>query len=170
MEKIKAKIGIVIISIAITAISVVCFDMSQSESRALNFYNSALMNYKKQDYQAAMNQFGKVPTFSGLKSAALFREARCATQLKDNETAKRKYMHIISVHNKSSIAVLSLYNLGVLMFEEQNTNAEKYFKRILKKYPNSQYANPAQYYLARINLSKIYYTFFLSLGKEKKVC
>ena len=118
-------------------------DIAQAESRGLKFYNSALANYKKQSYQTAMVEFGKVPMFSGLKSAALFREARCATMLRDNETAKWKYKQVIFTHGKSSISVLSIYNLGVMLFEEQNSSAEKYFKRIVKKYPTSQYAAPS---------------------------
>jgi len=154
MEKIKKKAGIALLIFFVISVIAIWVDIAQSESRGLKFYNLALADYKKQSYQSAMAEFGKVPMFSGLKSAALFREARCATMLRDTETAKWKYKQVIFTHGKSSISVLSIYNLGVMLFEEQNPSAEKHFKRIVKKYPTSQYAASSQYYLALINLQK----------------
>lgn len=136
------------------SISILTIDLMQSESNGLKHYSKAIGFYKKQDYQNAQIEFARVPMLAGVKSAALFREARCATMLKNNEIAKRKYKKIISANKNSSIAVLSMYNLGVLLFEEQNISAEKYFKAIIKKYPSSQYAAPSQYYLGQIFLMK----------------
>lgn len=155
MKKMKTRAGIVLILLALITGSVMLFDFAQSESRGLNFYNMALTDYKKQSYQSAIKQFAKVPMFSALKSAAVFREARCATLLHDNETAKKKYKYITTLHANSSIAALSLYNLGVMFYEEQDVRAEQYFKKILKTYSESQYANPARYYLAQIDLLKL---------------
>lgn len=154
MKKMKVKAGFILLFLTVVAMGCLFFDMSQSESRGWNSYNSALMKYKKQAYSDAMADFSRVPLFSTLKSAAVFREARCATLLKDNESAKKKYKYIISAYSNSSISVLSLYNLGVLLYEEQDVSAEKCFNKILKKYPLSQYANPAQYYLGQIKLLK----------------
>ena len=106
MKKMKTRAGIVLILLALITGSVMLFDFAQSESRGLNFYNMALTDYKKQSYQSAIKQFAKVPMFSALKSAAVFREARCATLLHDNETAKKKYKYITTLHANSSIAAL----------------------------------------------------------------
>lgn len=154
MKKIKNLFGIFLLLICAISIAILTLDTMQSESNGLKHYNNALTLYKKQDYSNAIIEFSRVPLLAGLKSAALFREARCATMMKNNDLAIRRYKKIISAHKKSSIAVLSMYNLGVLMFEDGNLNAEKYFKAIVKKYPTSQYAAPSQYYLAQIYLKK----------------
>ena len=155
MKKIKTRAGIVFILLVLIAGVSFVLDFTQSESRGLKFYNLALTDYKKQSYADSMKLFAKVPNASALKVAAIFREARCATLLKDNEVAKRKYRYITKFYSNSSISALSLYNLGVLLYEEQDVRAESCFKTILKKYSESQYANSAQYYLAQINLMKV---------------
>ncbi len=154
MEKIKSKALYVLVFILCAALAVFIIDISRSESLGFKNYSIALDAYKKKNYTEAAEHFAKVPLFSSVKSAALFREARCFTLLNNNENAKKKYNLIFLLHPRSSIAVLSLYNAGVLNFEEQNIKAEKYFKKIVKKYPSSQYAAPAQFYLAQINLQK----------------
>ena len=154
MEKINSKVLYVIVFVFFAILTILIIDITRAESLGFKQYSTALAEYKKQNYQAAQEHFAKVPVFSSIKSAALFREARCFTLLKDNDNAKKKYNKIFMFHPRSSIAVLSLYNAGVLNFEEQNISAEKYFKKIVKKYPGSQYATPSQYYLAQINLLK----------------
>lgn len=154
MEKIKNKALFVLVFIICAALTVLIIDIARSESLGFKNYSAALAEYKQKNYTAAQEHFAKVPLFSSVKSAALFREARCFTLLKDNENAKKQYNKIFLLHPRSSIAVLSLYNAGVLNFEEQNIGAEKYFKKIIKKYPASQYAAPSLYYLAQINLLK----------------
>ncbi len=154
MEKINSKVLYVIVFVFFAILTILIIDITRAESLGFKQYSTALAEYKKQNYQAAQEHFAKVPVFSSIKSAALFREARCFTLLKDNDNAKKKYNKIFMFHPRSSIAVLSLYNAGVLNFEEQNISAEKYFKKIVKKYPGSQYAAPSQYYLAQINLLK----------------
>lgn len=154
MEKINSKVLYVIVFVFFAILTILIIDITRAESLGFKQYSTALAEYKKQNYQAAQEHFAKVPVFSSIKSAALFREARCFTLLKDNDNAKKKYNKIFMFHQRSSIAVLSLYNAGVLNFEEQNISAEKYFKKIVKKYPGSQYAGPSQYYLAQINLLK----------------
>ena len=154
MEKIKNKALFILVFILCAVITVFIIDIARSESIGFKNYSTALDAYKKKDYTKAQESFAKVPLFSSVKSAALFREARCYTLLKDNENAKKKYNLIFLLHPRSSISVLSLYNTGVLDYESQNLRAEKYFKKIIKKYPASQYAAPSQYYLAQINLLK----------------
>ena len=154
MEKIKNKALFILVFILCAVITVFIIDIARSESIGFKNYSTALDAYKKKDYTKAQESFAKVPLFSSVKSAALFREARCYTLLKDSENAKKKYNLIFLLHPRSSIAVLSLYNTGVLDYESQNLQAEKYFKKIIKKYPASQYAAPSQYYLAQINLLK----------------
>ena len=154
MNKLKKIFGVLLIVLVLIAGTFLFIDVAQSESNSIKHYSAAISEYKKQHYEEAAKEFARVPIFSSIKSAARFREARCATLMGNNETAIRKYKKIISAHKKSSIAVLSMYNLGVMLYEQQDFSAEKYFKTIVKKYPDSQYANPSQYYLAQISLKK----------------
>lgn len=54
---------------------------------------------------------------------------------------------------KSSIAPISEYNMANLMFEIQDKGAKKHFKKIIKKYPTSDYAVASNYYLGLIEVS-----------------
>ena len=47
------------------------------------------------DFETAYQEFGKVPSASSLKESALFRQARCATNLGKKELAIKKYKKII---------------------------------------------------------------------------
>ena len=124
-----------------------------AESRGVEQYSTALEAYKTSDYEKAYEEFGKIPSGSSLKPPALFRQARCATNLDKKELAIKKYNRIVHSKAKSSIAPISEYNMAILMFEIQDKDAKKHFKRIIKKYPNSDYAIASQYYLGLIELS-----------------
>ena len=69
------------------------------------------------------------------------------------ELAVKKYNRIVHSKAKSSIAPISEYNMATLMFEIQDKRAKRHFKKIIKKYPNSDYAIASQYYLGLIELA-----------------
>ena len=77
-----------------------------SEERGIEAYKSALEIYKNVDYESAYQEFGKVPHGSSLKASALFRQARCATNLGKKELAIKKYNRIIKSNSK-----LNMFNL-----------------------------------------------------------
>ena len=129
------------------------YNHTSSESRGVENYSVALEDYKASDYEKAYQEFGKVPSGSTLKSSALFRQARCATNMGKNELAIKKYNRIVKNGSKSSIAPISEYNMSNLMFESNDKDAKKHFQKIIKKYPNSDYAIASEYYLGRIEVS-----------------
>lgn len=135
-----------------------------AESRGVEQYSTALEAYKANDYEKAYEEFGKIPSGSSLKPPALFRQARCATNMDKKELAIKKYNRIVHSKAKSSIAPISEYNMANLMFEIQDKDAKRHFKRIIKKYPNSDYAIASQYYLGLIELSSKHKT---ARGTEK---
>ena len=90
MEKINSKVLYVIVFVFFAILTILIIDITRAESLGFKQYSTALAEYKKQNYQAAQEHFAKVPVFSSIKSAALFREARCFTLLKDNDNAKKK--------------------------------------------------------------------------------
>lgn len=138
------------VALAIFTIGYFAYNHTSSESRGIQNYSVALEDYKASDYEKAYQEFGKVPSGSSLKSSALFRQARCATNMGKNELAIKKYNRIVRSNSKSSIVPISRYNMANLMFENQDVKAKGHFKKIIKKYPTSDYAIASEYYLGLI--------------------
>ena len=126
-----------------------------SESRGITAYQKALQNYKDADYEVAYQEFGKVPSASSLKEPALFRQARCATNLGKKELAIKKYKRVLRSGSKSSIVPISEYNMANLYWELKDKKAKKHYKNIIKKHPTSDYAIASEYYLGLIEVENL---------------
>ena len=126
-----------------------------SESRGVEIYSEALKPYKEGDFETAYQLFGKIPSGSSLKQPALFRQARCVTNLNKKDIAIKKYKRIVNSSAKSAIAPISQYNMAVLMYEEQDKNAKNNFKKIIKNYPSSDYAIASNYYLGLMEATNL---------------
>ena len=86
--------------VAIFAVAMILYFIISNisaESNGVNAYSVAIKTYKNSNYEQAYQEFKKVPINSSLKEAALFRQARCATNLGDKELAVRKYKKIIQI-------------------------------------------------------------------------
>ena len=147
-------LSVVIVLLIITT-SYFVYDRVSSESRGIKAYTEALKVYKDADFEKAYQEFGKVPSASTLKEAALFRQARCATNMGKKELGIKKYNRIIHSNAKSSIVPISQYNMANLMLEIKDKRAKKTFERIIKKYPTSDYAIASQYYLGLLEVSNL---------------
>lgn len=143
----------IVVFLALFTIGYFVYNHTSSESRGVENYSVALEDYKASDYEKAYQEFGKVPSGSTLKSPALFRQARCATNMGKNELAIKKYNRIVREGSKSSIAPISEYNMANLMYENNEKDAKKHFKKIIKKYPTSDYAIASEYYLGMIEIA-----------------
>lgn len=143
------------IALAILTIGYFTYNHVSSEGRGVSAYSSALEKYKNTDYEEAYQEFGKVPSKSNLKDSALFRQARCATNLGKKELAIKKYKRIIRSGSKTSIVPISEYNMANLLLELKDKRAKKHFKRIIKKYPTSDYAIASEYYLGLIEVANL---------------
>ena len=131
------------------------YDRYSSEDRGIKAYTKALEIYKNADFETAYQEFAKVPISSSLKEPALFRQARCATNMGKKELAIKKYNRIIRSRSKSAIVPISEYNMANLMFEIKDKRARKHFKNIIKKHPTSDYAIASEYYLGLLELAKL---------------
>ena len=78
-----------------------------SEDRGISTYRQALESYKNSDYETAYQIFARVPSASTFKEPALFRQARCATNIGKKELAVKKYNKILHSRSKSSIVPIS---------------------------------------------------------------
>ena len=141
-----------VVFLALFTIGYFIYNHVSAESRGVENYSQALESYKASDYEKAYQEFGKVPSGSTMKPPALFRQARCATNMDKKELAIKKYNRIVHSRVKSSISPISEYNMANLMFEIQDKRAKKHFKRIIKRYPTSDYAVASQYYLGLIEV------------------
>ncbi|MCM1004649.1 MAG: tetratricopeptide repeat protein, partial [Candidatus Gastranaerophilales bacterium] len=144
-----------VIALAIFTIGYFIYNHVSSEDRGVSAYTSALEVYKNADYEKAYMEFGKVPSGSSLKASALFRQARCATNMDRKELAVKKYSRIIRLRSKSSIIPISEYNMANLMLDLKDKRAKKHFKTIIKKYPTSDYAIASEYYLGIIAVNDL---------------
>ena len=131
------------------------YDKYSSEDRGIKAYTRALEIYKNADFENAYQEFGKVPSSSSLKESALFRQARCATNMGKKELAIKKYNRIIHSRSKSAIVPISEYNMANLMLEIKDKRVIKRFKNIIKRYPTSDYAIASEYYLGLLELSEL---------------
>lgn len=147
----KYDIQIVIFLLLIT-VAYFVYNHVSSEDRAITAYQQALSLYKDADYENAYQEFGKVPSASCLKEPALFRQARCATNLGKKELAVKKYKKILKSASKSSIVSISEYNMANLLFELKDKRAKKHYNNIIKKHPTSDYAIASSYYLGLIEI------------------
>ena len=147
----KKDLYIVIFLFIVTA-GYLFYNNVSAGSKGYTNYAAALKVYKTGDYEQAFVTFGKVPSSSNLKQAALFRQARCATIMDRKELAVKKYKKVVHSNSKTAIVPISHYNMAVAMYELNEKGADRQFKSIIKKYPNSDYAIASNYYLGMIEI------------------
>lgn len=145
----------IVIFLALVTIGYFIYSNISAGSKGYENYSEALKYYKDNNFEQAFVEFGKVPHNSNLKEAALFRQARCATILDKKEIAIKKYKKIVRSNSKSSIVPISEYNMAILMYELKDRGAKSHFKKIIKKYPMSDYAIASNYYLGLIKSEKM---------------
>ena len=150
----KFELGAVIF-LSIFTIGYFTYNHVSSEARGVKAYSEALTHYKNADYESAYQFFGKVPSGSNLKEPALFRQARCATNMGKKELAVKKYYRILRSGSKSSIVPISEYNMANLFLDLKDKRAKKHFKNIIKKHPTSDYAIASEYYLGLIEVANL---------------
>ena len=144
-----------VIILAIVTFGYLIYNHTSAGSRGITNYSAALKSYKESNYEKAFVEFGKVPSNSNLKHAALFRQARCATAMDKKELAVKKYKKVVHSNSKTSIVPISQYNMAILLYESKNKKAKRYFKRLIKHYPSSDYATASNYYLGMIELENL---------------
>ena len=142
----------IVIFLALLTIGYFVYNHISSEERGVKAYQKALEIYKDYDYERAYQVFAKVPSASSLKESALFRQARCATNLGKRELAIKKYKRIVHSNSKSSIVPISEYNMANLYYELKDNRAKKHFRNIIKKHPTSDYAIASEYFLGLIEV------------------
>ena len=164
----KNRIIILIIIILISLGGIFLVWSKLANSNDLKEYSVGLEYYQKGDYFSAYKHFGKVSPFSGIKTPALFRQARCATLVGDIAGAKKNYNRILFRYPYSQLYVVSEYNLAMLLYESDKKSARNHFVHIIKYYPETDYALASEYYVASIDMESAQKTKFYWWRKSLK--
>ena len=127
------------------------FNMSVISDRDLITYHQGLEYLEKHDYENAYFNFSNVSKTSALYEIALLRQALCADELKDTDTAVKKYHFFIERFPDSMFIEKVYYALAQNYFRQgEYKKAEKTFNAIVKNYPESDYKTASNYYLGLI--------------------
>lgn len=122
-----------------------------TDNRSDEIYKQGLEFYKKGDYQNAYYNFKKISFLSPNSAPALYRQATCAWELKDNKTAIKKYIKFAKMYKNTNLVPEALWRLALLYDNSGNvTKSKKYLLRLVEKYPESDFAKAAAYKLGVI--------------------
>lgn len=131
-----------------------------------NFYKEALELENKGEYKNAYYTYKKISSFYSAYDAVLYHQADCAAKIEDEKTAIKKLQTLIDKHPKSQLVPNAYYKLGQAYFRTgKHTSAERTFRKIAKKYPNSDYKIASYYYVGLLNKKKNP-SYAISLWKE----
>lgn len=134
-----------------------------SDSESDKIYRQGIEFYNKADYQNAYYNFKKIPIFSSYSAPALYRQAMCAWELKDNKTAISKYSKFAKTFKNTNFAPEALWKLALLELDKKNKKkANHYFNKLIEEYPESDFAKAASYQLG------FFYYMHNDLEKAKK--
>lgn len=132
------------------------FNMAYVSDKDFKTYKQGVEYLNKKDYENAYFNFSNISKTSKLYEISLLREAMCADELKDTETAVRKYHTFIERYPDSIFIQKVYYSLGQNYFRSNELKkAEKIFNH-LKKQRNEkeEYHIASNYYLGMINKEK----------------
>lgn len=151
----KTTLIIVIIIAVISLLIVNAWNSARGESDGVKTYAVALEYYKAEDYHKAYKAFGNVPSKSTLKSAAIYRQAKCAEFMQSPKLTQKHYRQLIRRFPDFTLSVRIKYLLAQNIYEQHPKRAKRKFQSIIKKYPKSEYAIASKYYLGLIQLREL---------------
>ena len=151
----KTTLIIVIIIAVISLLIVNAWNSARGESDGVKTYAVALEYYKAEDYHKAYKAFGNVPSNSTLKSAAIYRQAKCAEFMQSPKLTQKHYRQLIRRFPDFTLSVRIKYLLAQNIYEQHPKRAKRKFQSIIKKYPKSEYAIASKYYLGLIQLREL---------------
>lgn len=122
-----------------------------SDKESDKIYKQGLEFYKKADYQNAYYNFKKISFLSSYFGPALYRQATCAYQLKDYKTAIKRYSKFAKIYKNTDVAPEAIWKLALMELElggnKNNARAKVNLKKLVEKYPESDFSKAASYQL-----------------------
>lgn len=129
--------------------------MTRVSEKDFTTYKQGLAFLEQKDYENAYFNFASVSKTSAIYEPALLRQALCADELKDSQTAVKKYRMFIEKYPESLFIQKAYYALAQNYFREKDYNkAEKTFNDIRKNFKDSEYKTASGYYLGVIYQEK----------------
>ena len=156
MNRKKKIILITIIILSVLGIIIVnVWNSARYESDSISRYALALESYKSKDYKKAYSEFGHVSAKSTLKSAAIYRQAKCAEFMHNDKLAIKNYKKLLRNYSQFGLNSKIEYLLAQNMYSKSPQKSKKLFTRIIKRYPDSDYAVASKYYLGLIQIIEL---------------
>ena len=154
------------------------FFKGDASDKDYKFFGQGLEFSKKEDYQNAYYNFGKVNKFSKLYPLAIYKQALCAKKLGDVKTATKKYKKFLGTSSDSNFRPSVLWELAEIYRKGDKVHtSKKIYQRIIKKNPDSDFAIASKYrmseYTKDIKLRKKYMAEYLEaapIGRFSKAC
>lgn len=155
MQDWKKKLKFIFITSAFAVLILIVlnnvFNMTQVSDKDFKTYRQGLTYLNQKDYENAYFNFSNVSKNSALYEIALLRQAMSADELKDSETAAKKYRMFIEKYPESIFVQKAYYSLAQNYFREKDySKAEKTFNQIKRNFKDSEYKTAANYYLGMI--------------------
>lgn len=143
--------------------------MTQVSEKDFKTYRQGLTYLNQKDFENAYFNFSNVSKTSAIYEIALLRQALCADELLDTQTAAKKYRLFIEKYPESMFIQKAYYALAQNYFKEKEySKAEKTFNDIKKNFKDSEYKTASNYYLGVIYKEKSK-EIITPLGNEKEV-
>ena len=131
--------------------------MTQVSEKDYRTYEQGLQYLNKKDYENAFFNFSNVSKNSAIYEIALLHQALCADELKDVDTAAKRYKLFIEKYPDSVFIQKAYYALAQNYFRaEEFSKSEKTFNAIKRNFKDSEYSIASNYYLGLIYLSLIH--------------
>ncbi len=155
----KKKLKFVFITSAFAVLILIVLSnvvkMTQVSEKDFKTYRQGLEYLNKKDYENAYFNFSNVSRTSAIYEIALLRQALCADELNDSQTASKKFRMFIEKYPESMFVQKAYYALAQNYFREKEyTKAEKTFNDIKKNFKDSEYKTASNYYLGVIYKQK----------------
>lgn len=126
----------------------------QPEEKTMQIYSNALKDFSNGEFQNSYYLFSKVGYLSKLKPYAVYHQAQCAKELSDKKSELKQYNFLFNIYKNNVLSLRAKYSAAQRLIDEDPELAKKYFKQIIKKSPNSDYAIASEYYLGILLLNK----------------
>ena len=155
----KKKLKFILITSAFAVLILIVLSnvvkMTQVSEKDFKTYRQGLEYLNKKDFENAYFNFSNVSKTSAIYEIALLRQAMCADELNDSQTAEKKYRMFIEKYPESMFVQKAYYSLAQNSFREKDYNrAEKAFNDIRKIFKESEYNTASGYYLGVIYSEK----------------
>ncbi|MCI1274417.1 MAG: transglycosylase SLT domain-containing protein [Clostridiaceae bacterium] len=145
--------GIILLWLII--IGSVCFGIFNNLSEKTNgTYSNALKAFSTRHYQNSYYLFSKVSLFSPLKPIAVYHQGECAEKLGDSDAAVKQYSFLFNNYPSNPLSLRARYLAAQQLVKKNPHRASKYFKKILKNNPDTDYGLASEYYLGKIIVNK----------------